>query len=317
MTQENNSKFNIQHSTLDLAPIVLFVYNRPDHTRQTVEALQKNELAIDSELFIYSDAAKNENAEQKVNEVREYIKNINGFKKVTIVEREKNWGLANSIIDGVTKIVNEYGKIIVLEDDLVTSPYFLRFMNEALDFYKDEEKVFGITGYAYPINNIDLPSTFFMKDEGCWSWATWNRAWKYFEKDTDKLIKTFNKKMIKEFNFDNSTDFWSQVILNKRGKINTWAIYWYATIFLNNRLFLHPKESFSTNIGHDGSGIHCANDSTFNVQLTKKYNIVFNKNISISELAKQRHIEYFKSLKITFYRRVINKFKRILGEIIK
>lgn len=317
MTQENNSTFNIQHSTLDLAPIVLFVYNRPDHTRQTVEALQKNELAIDSELFIYSDAAKNENAEQKVNEVRQYIKDINGFKRVTIIEREKNWGLANSIIDGVTKIVNEYGKIIVLEDDLVTSPYFLKFMNEALEFYKDEEKVFGITGYAYPINDTDLPSTFFMKDEGCWSWATWSRAWKYFEKDTDKLIETFNKKMIKEFNFDNSTDFWSQVILNKRGRINTWAIYWYATIFLNNRLFLHPKESFSTNIGHDGSGIHCGNDCTFNVQLTKKYNIVFNKNISISELAKQRHIEYFKSLKITFYRRVINKFKRILGEIIK
>ena len=126
MTQENNLKLD------DLAPIVLFVYNRPDHTRQTVEALQKNELAIDSELFIYSDATKNENAEQKVNEVREYIKNINGFKKVTIVEREKNWGLANSIIDGVTKIVNEYGKIIVLEDDLVTSPYFLKFMNWAL-----------------------------------------------------------------------------------------------------------------------------------------------------------------------------------------
>ena len=132
MTQENNSKFNIQHSTLDLAPIVLFVYNRPDHTRQTVEALQKNELAVDSELFIYSDAAKNENAEQKVNEVREYIKSIDGFKKITIIEREKNWGLANSIIDGVTNIVNEYEKIIVLEDDLVTSPYFLRFMNSSL-----------------------------------------------------------------------------------------------------------------------------------------------------------------------------------------
>ena len=120
------------------APIVLFVYNRPWHTRQTVESLQKNKMANESELFIYSDAAKNDEAKEKVNEVREYIKSIDGFNKVTIIEREKNWGLANSIIDGVTKIVNEYGKIIVLEDDLVTSPYFLRFMNEALEVYRDE-----------------------------------------------------------------------------------------------------------------------------------------------------------------------------------
>ena len=121
---------------MTLAPIVIFVYNRPNHTRQTVEALRKNELANESELFIYADAPKNENAVVKVNEVREYIKSVDGFKKVTIIHREKNWGLANSIIDGVTKIVNEYGKIIVLEDDLITSPNFLSFTNQALDFYE-------------------------------------------------------------------------------------------------------------------------------------------------------------------------------------
>ena len=119
-----------------LAPVVLFVYNRPEHTKQTVEALQKNELAIKSELFIYSDAPKNIGVKEKIDEVRKYIKSINGFKKVTVIKREKNWGLAASIIDGVTKIVNEYGKVIVLEDDLVTSPYFLKFMNDALEFYK-------------------------------------------------------------------------------------------------------------------------------------------------------------------------------------
>jgi hypothetical protein len=141
MIQENNSESNTQNLTSNLAPIVLFVYNSPWHTRQTVEVLQKNHLASESEFFIYSDAPKNENAVDKVSEVREYIKSITGFKKVTVIKREKNWGLADSIIDGVIKIVNEYGKIIVLEDDLVTSPYFLRFMNEALEIYKDEEKV--------------------------------------------------------------------------------------------------------------------------------------------------------------------------------
>lgn len=128
--------------------------------------------ARESEHFIFSDGPKNEEAVAKVKEVREYLKTIDGFKKITIIERDRNWGLANNIIDGVTEIVNEYGKIIVLEDDLVTSPYFLRFMNEALEMYKDEERVFGITGYAYPIKKDGLPSTFFMKDGGCWGWAT-------------------------------------------------------------------------------------------------------------------------------------------------
>ena len=134
------------------APIVLFVYNRLEHTRLTVEALQKNELANQSELFIYSDAAKNKNEQFKVYNVRKYIDNIDGFKKVTIFERKKNLGLANSIIDGVTNIVNKYGKIIVLEDDLVTSSFFLRYMNDALTKYKGNKRIWEVGGYVYPIS---------------------------------------------------------------------------------------------------------------------------------------------------------------------
>ena len=132
------------------APIVLFVYNRPWHTQQTVEALQKNKLASESELFIYSDDAKNDDARVSVDEVRKYIDNITGFKKITVIKRDKNWGLASSIIDGVTKIVNKYGRIIVLEDDLVTSPYFLKFMNDSLEVYEKRNDVFSVTGFNYP-----------------------------------------------------------------------------------------------------------------------------------------------------------------------
>ena len=120
-----------------LSPIVLFVYNRPWHTQQTIEALQKNELASESNLIIYSDEANNKNVQENVDKVRLYIDQIDKFKKVTIIKRETNWGLANNIIDGVTKVVNQYGKIIVLEDDMITSPYFLKYMNEALEIYKD------------------------------------------------------------------------------------------------------------------------------------------------------------------------------------
>jgi len=143
-----------------LAPIVLFVYNRPEHTRRTVKALQKNKLAIESELIIYSDAHTNISVKEGTDEVRGYIKNIDGFKKVTIIERDKNWGLAASIIDGVTKIINKYGRVIVLEDDLVTSPYFLNFMNNALVFYENEDKVWHISGWNYPIDIDGLNDVF-------------------------------------------------------------------------------------------------------------------------------------------------------------
>jgi len=299
----------------NLAPIVLFTYNRPWHTMQTVEALKKNELASESELFIFSDGWKSEQDKPKVLEVREYLKTIDGFKKVTIIERDKNWGLAANIIDGVTKIVNEYGKIIVLEDDLVTSPYFLRFMNEALEKYKDINKVFGVTGYAFPINKNGLPSVYFLRMSGCWSWATWDRAWKYYEKNTNKLINTFTKEMIYKFNMDGSMDFWSQVVANQKGKINTWAIFWGATIFLRDGLFLHPRDAFAINIGHDGSGVHCGKSNFYDTKLSCDYNIEWPEKIEELALARQKHIEYFNSLKLPLWKRVVNKLIRAIGRI--
>ena len=169
---------------MKLAPVVLFVYNRHGLLRATVEALRRNDLAKESELFIFSDAARIPSHENDVAKVRKYIKKINGFKKITIIERGRNWGLAKNIIDGVSSIVNKYGRVIVVEDDLVTSRYFLRFMNEALKRYDKVPKVMHISGYIYPINKAALPSTFFLLGKtSCWGWATWKRAWKYFDND--------------------------------------------------------------------------------------------------------------------------------------
>ena len=225
---------------LNISPIVLFVYNRLWHTKQTIEALKKNELANESELFIYSDAPKNEDDQKQVENVREYLKTIDGFKKITIIERKENFGLAKSIISGVTEIVNKYGKIIVLEDDLVTSPHFLKFMNEALEFYSNKTKVWHISGWNYPIEYNKNIDTFLWRVMNCWGWGTWADRWKFFEKNIDKLVKTFSKEDIKRFNVDGYENFWNQVIENKEGKINTWAIFWYATIFKNNGLCLNP-----------------------------------------------------------------------------
>lgn len=304
MNDENNN----------LAPIVLFVYNRPDHTRQTVEALQKNELSSASELFIYSDAPKNEDATAKVNEVREYIKTIDGFKKVTIVERDKNWGLANSIIDGVTKIVNDYGKIIVLEDDLVTSPYFLKFMNEALEYYKDEKKVWHVSGWNYPIETEGLGDAFFWRVMNCWGWATWADSWAYFEKTPQDLIDNFSAQQKHHFDLDGSGVFWHQVTANAKGKMNTWAIFWYATLYEKGGLCLNPSQSYVDNIGHDGSGVHCGNAQTLTstrLALCKKTKLSWPADIAESTQAVDAIKLYYKKQKRPFIIRVVNKLARI------
>ena len=295
-----------------LSPVVLFVYNRPDHTKQTVEALQKNELAKDSELFIYSDAAKNENVEAKVNEVRKYIKTINGFNNITITERDKNWGLANSIIDGVTKIVNEYGKIIVLEDDLVTSPYFLKFMNEALEMYKDDLKVASIHGYIYPID--DLPEVFFIKGADCWGWATWKNKWDVFESNGQNLLDELkSRKLEKEADFNNSIDFTKMLKDQIQEKNNSWAIRWYMSTFLKNMLTLYPGKSLIQNIGFDKSGSHCGSTDIFSV-VVNECDIVSSKIKIIEDVDSRTKMElFFKSLKGTLLHRIKSKINRMMS----
>jgi hypothetical protein len=288
-----------------LAPIALFTYNRLWHTQQTVEALQKNKLASESELFIYSDDAKNDDARVSVDEVRKYIDNINGFKKVTVIKREKNWGLADSIIDGVTKIVNEYGKIIVLEDDLITSPYFLKFMNEALEFYKDEKKVWHISGWNYPIETSGLNNVFLWRLMNCWGWATWANRWEYYEKDVYKTMQEFSKDDIKRFNLDGVEDFFGQVTANYEKKINTWAIFWYVTIFKKNGLCLNPTQTFVENIGNDASGTNCGKTDIFTSRLSSLNNIQFLSSIIENKISITNLKKFYKQNKKTIFKRIM------------
>ncbi len=296
----------------NLAPIVLFVYNRPDHTAKTIHALQQNSFASDSELFIYADAAKNDSDKKQVDEVRELLSNVSGFKKVTVIKQEKNIGLANSIIAGVTEIVNKYGKIIVLEDDLITSPYFLTFMNDGLDFYSNIKDVWHVSGWNYPIETDELGDTFLWRAMNCWGWATWSDRWQHFEKNTDKLIDSFNGEKIKAFNIDGIADFWRQVLLNKKGRINTWAIYWYASIFANGGLCVNPSQSFVTNIGVDGSGTNCGKINIFPSTLSCKKNITFEADIKENALALFRIQSFYNTMKTPLIVRIINRVARVL-----
>ena len=296
----------------ELAPIVLFVYNRPEHTNRTLQALQRNELAKDSELFIYADAAKDESAKIQVEKVSELISNISGFKRVTIIKQEKNIGLAASIIGGVSKIIDIYGKVIVLEDDLVTSPYFLTFMNSALDFYSEEKGVWHITGWNYPFPRSFEKDVFLWRTMNCWGWATWSDRWSHFEKNTDRLINSFSREEIKKFNLDGSYDFWRQVLDNDSGRINTWAIYWYAVIFKNDGLCLSPSHSLVNNIGNDGSGTNCGSVNHYKTDLSRINHHSFPTSMTEDSEAVDLIMKFYMSIYKSFPARVINRLSRAI-----
>lgn len=271
---------------MSLAPIILFVYNRPNHTRQVVESLLANPLAKDSNLYIYSDAPKDLSSQEKVTEVRNYIHSITGFKNITIIERERNFGLAENIINGVTEIVNRHEKIIVLEDDLLLSPHFLEYMNTALAIYEKDEQVACITAFNFPLtypSNFQ-ETTFFIRGADCWTWATWKRAWQKFEKDSGKLLLSIQERNLqKEFDIDGSYPYTKMLKDQIKGKNNSWAIRWYASAFLENMLCLYPKDSLVENIGYDGTHFKNSQKSEFFGSISqshiKPYKIPLQENL--------------------------------------
>ena len=251
-----------------LSPIVIFVYNRLKHTQITIEALQNNHLAGESDLYIFSDAPKSDVDFAKTEEVRKYISQINGFKSIKIVERKANFGLAKSIVDGVTKVVSKHERIIVLEDDMVTSPYFLTYMNEALDKYAGDDRVASIHGYVYPVKR-SLPETFFLRGADCWGWATWRRGWSLFNPNGQYLLDELRKrKLVNEFNFNGAYSYSKMLEEQINGANNSWAVRWHASAFLAEKLTLYPGRSLVNNIGNDASGTHCGESNTHDVVLS-------------------------------------------------
>uniref|UniRef100_A0A832G832 Glycosyltransferase n=1 Tax=Ignavibacterium album TaxID=591197 RepID=A0A832G832_9BACT len=272
------------------APIALFVYKRPNHLKLTIEALIKNYLIEESELFIFSDGPKSDKDEIQVNEVRKFIKELKGFKKIFLIERETNFGLSKSIISGVTELVDKYGKIIVLEDDLVTSPFFVKYMNDALTYYNNIDEVISIHGYMYPLNAI-LPETFFLRGADCWGWGTWKRAWNLFEPDGKKLLRELEEQnLLSKFDWEGALTNVRMLKNFIKGKNDSWAIRWHASAFLNNKLTLYPGKSLINNIGTDGLGTNVRKTNIYNTTLTSEQieikSIPLEENLYVRELLK-------------------------------
>lgn len=249
------------------APILLFVYNRPGHTRRCIESLRLNACACESPLFIYSDAARDADSLEAVEETRRYIRTVSGFASVRIIEREENMGLARSIIDGVSTQVTRFGRVIVLEDDLIVAPHFLSFMNDALETYRDEPRVGHIQACDFT-HDPSLPDTFLIRWTGSWGWGTWERAWRFFNPDGRQLLGELqDRRLTRRFDFGGAYGFTRMLRRQIEGKNNSWAIRWNASLFLADVLSLNVGRSLVRNTGFDGSGTHCGNDGLYDSML--------------------------------------------------
>lgn len=298
---------------MPLAPILLFVYNRPEHVKRTLAALEQNILAKESELFIYSDAARSPQDEASVTEVRKIIRTaLPFFKQVNIIERETNWGLARSIIDGVTTQINRYERVIVLEDDLIVAPYFLKFMNDALDTYQHEEKVGHIQACDFT-QDASLPDTFLIKWTGSWGWATWKRAWKYFNPDGKALLEELQRrKLTYTFDFNGKYGYTRMLRRQTEGKNNSWAIRWNASLFLNDILSLNVGKSLVQNEGFDGSGTNCGGGNLYASRLWMNPIQVHRISPATENLqARNAYVRYYARTN-SFWAKAIRRVKRTL-----
>jgi GT2 family glycosyltransferase len=301
-----------------LAPIILFVYNRPEHTRKCLEKLSEADLAGDSILYIFADGVKQNATEAqraKTAAVRKLIYEKKWCGEVFITEREENFGLARSVRSGTAEIAQKHGKIIVLEDDLAVEKGFLKYMNTALEWYENEKNVFGISGFGHPLADYSAAeNSFFLPIPCSWGWATWSRVIEKFVAVEENLIKkAVEEKNIHQKNYNFGEYYFFEILLAQlAGKIDSWAAIFHADMFLSNGLFLFPKYSLVKNIGFDAEGTHTHEDDFFSkTHFTEELSIkklppALSPSSFLVEKAFRKHFG-----KKSLWRRVINKLAKI------
>jgi hypothetical protein len=281
---------------LELAPVLLFTYKRVDVLKQTLAALQANTQAKDTELFVFSDGWKNETDKRGVQGVREYLKEVEGFKRIVVRESPSNKGLANSIIEGVSQVIDQYGKVIVLEDDLITTPNFLSFMNACLDKYKSESQVFSISGYSFNLSETtnEAESGYFLYRGWSWGWATWRDRWN----DIDWMVKDYasflkNSTLQKKFARGGS-DLNAMLRKQMNGKMDSWAIRWFYHQFKVNGLTFYPVYSKVYNIGFGEDATHTTgSDKRYIPRLDKSFSesYAFPTRVEISSFFQKKFLQ--------------------------
>jgi hypothetical protein len=294
------------------APISLFVYKRINYLKITIDSLKKNPEAKNSVLYIFSDHWRSKQDRVSVLDVRKYISTISGFKKKVIIYRNKNFGLSKNIIKGVDYVLKYNNKIIVLEDDLELSKNFLKYVNTGLNIYKKNKKVACVHGWSFPINfKKNIPDYFFIRGADCWGWGTWKRAWKKFNPNGTKLFNQIrNSNLSTLFNFNNSFNYMKMLQDQINKKNESWAIRWYASIFLKKMYTLYPKNSLVRNIGTK-NGVNSRFDFlNLGQKFKKKYSAVYLKKVE-EDINARKQIELF--FKKNFIYRIKEYFKNIFN----
>jgi hypothetical protein len=307
----------VMTQTQDCAPVALFVFNRPEHTRRTVESLLENNGSAQTSLIIFSDGPRSEKDVSLVDSVRDYIRTIKGFRDVRVVEQPENRGLAESVIEGVTEVVEQYGRVIVLEDDMETSPFFLDYMR-AMEKYRDDDNVYCIHGYAFPADMSDVSTeTFFLGGAECWGWATWKRAWDHFCPDAAQLLDLLrSQKIQKAFDYDGNYPYTRMLERQSRGRIDSWAIRWRASAFVRQGLTLWPRVSLVRNFGMDGSGVHCDSTSYFDVALADKPVVLADIPVQINSAAFHAYGSYLKQREGGFLQRAGRFIRKRMNNVL-
>jgi hypothetical protein len=286
---------------MELAPICLFTYNRLLETQETIKALQNNYLANESDLIIFSDGYKGDNDKMEVMDVRVFINNIKGFKSVKVYESKTNKGLANSVIDSVSLVLENSKTVIVLEDDLLTTPNFLDFMNQSLNYYKTFNNIYAINGYSPDIGKVSF-DLFKAKRAFPWGWATWKDRWDKDILSDNYISKNINKSVLKKFKNECGADVVNMLRDTLTGKNSSWYIRWVFINFLEKKVSIFPVKSKVMNIGFTDRGTHCSVISAYKSQLDKTFFREFNFiDLADIKLAVNSFLRYFSfSYKLLF-----------------
>jgi hypothetical protein len=292
------------------AQIAVFAFNRPTHLEMCLESLKNNPEANYCDLTVFIDGPRNNSDEHLVNAVYEIAENATGFQSVNVVKSQSNKGLATSIINGVNKIFENSDEIVVLEDDLIVSPYFLNFMLNSLEKYRKETMVASIHGYI-PNLSAELDEPFFLRGADCWGWATWRDRWAMTEWNGTKLrdkLKVMN--LVNQFNLDGGYNYFGMLERQIRGENDSWAIRWHASMFIQNRLTLYPSKSLVINTGMDGSGRHSSVSKKYDTQLSNSPIYLADIQISESINAREAFKAFFESNSLLNKTTIVSRFIR-------
>lgn len=274
--------------TITLAPVVIFAFNRPDHLKRCIDSLVRNKESEFTEFWVFVDGPRNAIDKIKVREVVQILDKYNAYKNWHFQFSERNLGLAKSIISGLNKVFEKSERAIIVEDDLLASPYFLEYCNFGLEKYEMDQRVASLHGFSYEFNKPEK-SPYFLRGADCWGWATWKDRWQLFEADSNKLISQIRGNRLKrKFDLDGVYPYFNMLIRQSRGEVNSWAIRWHASMFLANKLTLYPNQTLINNDGADGSGTHAGQSKSFNSKLADRPIDFFNIEVKESKRAKRK-----------------------------